>query len=252
MSLRSRLRRHTGDGRLARLFRSVRLEVFRLEDRSLPAVNVAVDAALDQHAINPMIYGTAFASTQQLLALNSPYNRSGGNAETRYNWQINASNHASDWYFESIASSTGGSAPSGEADNFISTTKAGGAQPTITIPTIGWVAKLGSNRNINVGSFQQGTYPSQTGWDPYWTPTNSPIRPGNGQTSSGPITGNDPNVANQPSSPAAEQGWIQHLVSTFGASTGNGVKYYTLDNEPSIWQSTHRDVHPVGPTMSEI
>ena len=30
-------------------------------------------------------------------------NRSGGNAETRYNWQINAHNHAADWYFESIA-----------------------------------------------------------------------------------------------------------------------------------------------------
>ncbi|HEX4588635.1 MAG TPA: glycoside hydrolase family 44 protein [Gemmataceae bacterium] len=232
---------------------SSRLRLERLETRALPAVTIAVNAALDQHAISPMIYGTAFASTAQLQDLNSPYNRSGGNAETRYNWQINASNHAADWYFESIASSTGGSAPSGEADNFISTTKAAGAQPTITIPTIGWVAKLGSNRNINVGSFQQQTYPSQQAWDPYWSPTNSPIRPGNGVLPSGQnITGNDPNVANQPATPAFQQGWIQHLVSTFGNANSGGVQYYTLDNEPSIWQSSHRDVHPVGATMAEI
>jgi hypothetical protein len=231
--------------------RNVRLRLQRLETRALPAVSITVNAALDQHAINPMIYGTAFASTAQLLDLNSPYNRSGGNAETRYNWQINASNHAADWYFESIASSTGGSAPSGEADNFISTTKTAGAQATITVPTIGWVAKLGSNRNINVGSFPQGTYANQTGYDPYWSATD-PNRPGNGQTSSGNITGNDPNVANQPATPAFQQGWIQHLVSTFGNANSGGVRYYTLDNEPSIWFSSHRDVHPTGATMAEI
>ena len=31
-----------------------------------------------------------------------------------------------------------------------------------------------------------------------------------------------------------------------------GVKYFLMDNEPSLWHSTHRDVHPVGPTMDEI
>src|SRR5262249_24366914 len=30
------------------------------------------------------------------------------------------------------------------------------------------------------------------------------------------------------------------------------VRYYLLDNEHSIWQGTHRDVHPIGPTMDEI
>ena len=29
-------------------------------------------------------------------------NRSGGNGTSTYNWQINAANHDSDWYFESI------------------------------------------------------------------------------------------------------------------------------------------------------
>src|SRR4051812_7563472 len=56
-----------------------RLNVERLEDRAVPAVAVTVDAALDRHAINPLVYGTAFASTAQLLDLNVPFNRSGGN-----------------------------------------------------------------------------------------------------------------------------------------------------------------------------
>jgi len=31
--------------------------------------------------------------------LNLTINRAGGNAETRYNWQLNAHNRASDWFF---------------------------------------------------------------------------------------------------------------------------------------------------------
>jgi hypothetical protein len=30
------------------------------------------------------------------------------------------------------------------------------------------------------------------------------------------------------------------------------VQHYILDNEPSIWHSTHRDVHPTGATMDEV
>ena len=38
-----------------------------------------------------------------------------------------------------------------------------------------------------------------------------------------------------------------------GARNANGgVRYYILDNEPSIWHSTHRDVRPTAPTMDEI
>ena len=209
----------------------------------MPTVTIAVNAALDLHAINPMIYGTAFATTPQLLDLNAPYNRSGGNAETTYNWQANATNHANDWYFESLPES--GAGVSGAADQFVSSTLAGGAQPTLTIPTIGWVAKLGPG-GTHLASFPASVYPNQTGYDPYWS------QAGNGMTAAGPITGNDPNLANQPSSPAFEQGWVQHLVNTFGNSTAGGVRYYTLDNEPSIWQSTHRDIHPTGASMAEI
>jgi hypothetical protein len=47
-----------------------------------PSVTINIDVAANRHAINPNIYGVAFASTAQLADLNSPLNRSGGNASS--------------------------------------------------------------------------------------------------------------------------------------------------------------------------
>src|SRR5512142_2934856 len=89
------------------------------------AVTIRVDAAANRHPIDPNIYGVAFASAQQLADLNVPLNRSGGNATTRYNWQLNASNRAADWFFESIGEES--SVPGELADTFIATSKSAGA-----------------------------------------------------------------------------------------------------------------------------
>jgi hypothetical protein len=55
-----------------------------------------------------------------------------------------------------------------------------------------------------------------------------------------------------PSNSTYQQSWVQHLVNQWGATSNGGLRYYILDNEPSIWHSTHRDVHPTGATMDEI
>src|SRR5262245_36682764 len=70
------------------------------------AVTVSVDVAANRRAINPAIYGVAYATTTQLLDLNAPLHRYGGNNTSRYNWQQNADNRGQDWYFESIAESS--------------------------------------------------------------------------------------------------------------------------------------------------
>src|SRR5258708_39922054 len=121
-------------------------------------ITINVDAAANRHPINPNIYGMAFASGADLADLNCPLNRSGGNAETRYNWQANASNRAADYFFESIP---GTSAVPGEHDDtFIGDTKAAGAQAMITVPIIGWVAKLGPGRD-KLASFSVAKYGQQ-------------------------------------------------------------------------------------------
>src|SRR2546422_128976 len=155
-----------------------------------PSATVNVDANLNRKAINPLIYGVAHASTTALSDLNSPLNRNGGNNTSRYNWSLNADNRGNDWYFESIgdASSVAGE----RGDTFISNTKAAGAQAMLTIPMIGWVAKLGASR-AKLASFSIAKYGPQTGNDWQWFPD-----AGNGGRSSDGkyVTGNDPNDAN--------------------------------------------------------
>ena len=207
-------------------------------------VTINVDATANVHAINPLIYGACFATAAQVADLRLPLNRQGGNAQTRYNWQLNADNRANDYYFESIGDT---SAVAGErGDDFISDSKTNGAEPMLTIPMIPWIAKLGANR-AKLASFSVAKYGPQNSTDPYMPDA------GNGDSTSGAnITGNNPNDANTPNSISIESAWAQHLVAKWGAGSSTGLKYYIMDNEPSLWCSTHRDVAPTGLTMAQL
>ncbi|CAN5414674.1 glycoside hydrolase family 44 protein [soil metagenome] len=206
---------------------------------------IQIDASANRHAINPLIYGTAWATPAQLLDLNAPLNRAGGNTTSRYNWQLNADNRANDWYFESIAYPS--AVPGEVGDTFIQDSKNGGAQPMLTIPLTDWVAKVGPNRQ-KLSSFSISKYGAQTGSDSQWFPD-----AGNGVRTNGQnVTGNDLNDANVPNSVGFQQGWVQHLIGRWGNSANSGLRYYLLDNESSIWFSTHRDVQPAGVTMDDM
>ncbi|HEX2060518.1 MAG TPA: glycoside hydrolase family 44 protein, partial [Thermoanaerobaculia bacterium] len=76
---------------------------------------------------------------------------------------------------------------------------------------------------------------------------------GNGRYPNGtPITGNDPNDANMLVDSAYMGEWVEHLVTRWGGAGNGGLRYYILDNEPSIWHGTHRDVRPNAPSMDEL
>lgn len=188
----------------------------------------------------------AFASTADLIAMNAPSNRQGGNTATRYNWRQDAANHAADWYFESIIEDKGVMA--GMSDAFIKSSLAAGSAPFITVPMIGWVAKVGP-RGQKLASYSIAKYGPQTGSDWQWYPD-----AGNGILSStnSPIVGNDPNDANVPTNSTDQKQFIQYIASKWGQSTKGGVKHYILDNEPSIWHATHRDVFPSGLSMDDL
>ena len=206
---------------------------------------ITVDVTKNQHAINPNVYGVAFAPTAQVLSdLNVPLNRSGGNSTSTYNWLLNADNKSNDWYFESIGypSSVAGE----QGDTFIAASKAGNAQAMLTIPTIGWVANLAAGR-AKLDSFSQAKYGAQTAVDPYWSDAGNGILKSTNQN----VTGNNPKDACVPSDAVFQGKWMDHLVQKWGKASAGGLKYYLMDNEPSIWQATHRDVHPVGQKMAE-
>jgi hypothetical protein len=207
-------------------------------------VQIEVDAASRQRIISPLVYGLAFATPAQLQDLNVPLNRWGGNPTSRYNWQVNADNRGQDWYFESIAHESAVAGAS--ADDFITESRAGGAEPMLTIPMVGWVARVGPGRT-KLASFSIARYGPQTDRDWQWFPD-----AGNGIRPDGSFVANDPADASVAANEVFQQGWVQHLVARWGAAGAGGVRYYILDNEPSIWHATHRDVHPVGATMDEV
>ncbi len=200
--------------------------------------SLQVDAASGRHAISPFIYGINFAEEGIAAELNLPVNRWGGNATTRYSWQNDTSNRASDWYFENIPNDnpSPGDLPDGSSsDRFVEQNLNTGSKTLLTVPLIGWTPK---SREVACG-FSVSKYGTQQDADPW----NADC--GNGYYSNGsPITGNAPQDTSMAVGPDFVQEWISHLIGRYGAAGSGGVTFYNLDNEPMLWHHTHRDVHP--------
>ena len=210
-------------------------------------MSVTIDAAANVHAISPLIYGVAaFDNVSTTLSdLNSPINRHGGNATSLYNWQVNAGNRGRDWYFESI--DEGSVTPGRSILDLVAANKQSQAASMITIGMTGWVAKLGAAR-AKTACFSIAKYGAQSGNDWQWMPD-----AGNGvRASGGNVTGNDPNDCALPADANFQRGLVQLLTQTHGSASNGGVRYYLMDNETALWNSTHRSVHPQAAGMDEI
>lgn len=191
-----------------------------------------------------------FADENLAKELKLPVRRWGGNATTRYNWQNDISNHASDWYFENIPNdnSNPGALPDGSsADQFIDQNRRTGTDTILTLPLIGWTPKGTPQDRTDACGFSVALYGPQQNTNPYQPDC------GNGLTPSGnPITGNNPADTSIAITPSFVQDWIHYLISRYGSAANGGVRFYDLDNEPMLWNSTHRDVHPNPTSYDEL
>ncbi|HTY43424.1 MAG TPA: glycoside hydrolase family 44 protein [Thermoanaerobaculia bacterium] len=216
-------------------------------------IAVTVDPASNRHPISALIYGVNFGDDAQALALRWPARRWGGNGTTRYSWQDDIANHASDWFFYNIESQPDpGTLPDGStADLFIDATRAAGSETVLTIPLIGWTPTDRVRRwGFSVAKYgaQQQTECTATGYPPWCQPD-----AGNGNHADGtPITGNDPHDTSREIGPDFVTGWMQHVEGRVGSAAAGGVRFFALDNEPDLWNSTHRDVHPAPLSYDEI
>ena len=189
---------------------------------------IDVDAGSDVHPISPYIYGVSGAPPDYLLALDAHLNSWGGNANTRYNWQLgNAWNAARDWEYRNGDYGYKGKSAS---DDFISQTLSTGADVLMTLPTIGWVA---SNNDNNTCSF-----PGADG--------KCSNAKGASCRQAGEVA--DPNRANVPSDVNSIVAWVKHMT----ADAKYNVRFMAMDNEPDVWGETHYDVHPKCTTYDEI
>ncbi|GGJ29212.1 glycoside hydrolase family 44 protein [Deinococcus roseus] len=210
------------------------------------ALSLYVDAALARKPISPNIYGISFAGETLARDLKLPVRRWGGNRTSRFNYKVDADTTANDWYFEGypVANSNPGILPRGNAvDLFIQQDKRTATSSLITVPMVGYVTR---DRNITCG-FSVSKYGAQQAVDPWHTDCGNGIKPDGSF-----ITGNNPLDTSVASNSAFVQGWITYLTQTFGKAGAGGVKYYNLDNEPNLWNSTHRDVHPQPTSYDEL
>ena len=201
-----------------------------------PALNI--DTSTERHTISEGIYGMNFAPEELAAELRLPVCRWGGNGTTRYNWQNDTSNHASDWYFENIPedNSSPSLLPDGSAaDLFVEQNRRTNTASLITVPLIGWTPKA---RAFACG-FSVALYGAQESTDPWQPDCGNGVKPGGAL-----ITGNNPADTSTQIGPDFVKAWINYLTAKYGTAGNGGVAYYDLDNEPMLWNSTHRDVHP--------
>lgn len=133
---------------------------------------LTVDAGNETHAISPYIYGAngwqldaASANTANFTVL-----RWGGDATSRYNYKLNTTNSASDWYFENFAGQNGAFPNPGTTANFtdfVTATDAAGMAALGTVPVQGWVSNgsTGNSGSSPACGFPATTYPNQQKFD---------------------------------------------------------------------------------------
>lgn len=212
---------------------------------------LSVNVAAGRHAISPYIYGMNYAEEALADELDLPVRRWGGNSTTRYNWQADIHNTGADWYFENIPEENNNRAalPNGSAaDKFVEQNNRTGTETLMTVPLIGWTPKSNSPlAHPFACGFKVSKYGNQDSTDWEWD-----ADCGNGISGGENITGNSASDTSIQAPPSFVTNWINHLKANYGTAANGGVMFYNLDNEPMLWNSTHRDVHPQPTTYDEM
>lgn len=232
------------------------------------AVQITVNALANRHPISPLIYGVNFPpSTAYIQTTGATFIRWGGNASSSYNWTNYFADSGRDWYYQDNVFAALGlntSTTGANSVTFLQDVVQAGADPLMTLPMLGWVAK-GGPQYYSFSVKKYGYQPCAT--NPYLADDGDGIQSAAGCPGSTPqftpaspvyVTNNDPNDANVPlvDTPEANAApgtvtrsqWVAALTPAFGSAP----HFYDLDNEPMLWSSTHRDVHPQPPTYAEI
>jgi beta-mannanase len=210
---------------------------------------VKIDASAPKRAISPYIYGKnnslsdnssgtgnalTAAEWQRLRDLGiQMFRENGGNNATKYNWRLKLSSHP-DWYNNVYAHDWDYAAKSLH-DNIPS------AQGMWAFQLIGKAAKTGS-ANFNDWSYNQSQW---------WDGVKQNLC-GGGEVN--PLGGEVARVNGNPSlylenwNADSTTGILDHWFGTGGAGLDpDKIQYWSMDNEPEIWNGTHDDVYPVQP-----
>ena len=221
-------------------------------------VTVNINTLANRHQISPYIYGINTLNSSDITNLSPGIARFGGNEASDYNWKLFTYNSGGDWFFEDFGLGVDSVALTQYAVN-------AGSQMLTTMPMLGWVAKESENGTNHNWSFSVATYGAQCKTDP----NNSDAGNGQKPDCQTPTTSNASTNAYYPLVDTTSdcttgnclyrQEWATALSTAFGRSTCNvpyssitSCHFYDMDNEPEIWDGSHRDIHPIHPGYTEL
>lgn len=194
---------------------------------------IAVDPSKTIGPISPYVYGV---NSQEVGGLGVTVRRMGGNRQTAYNWETNASNAGSDYHHVSDdwpCTSLGYrncDEPGAQFVDFALANKHLGAESLATVPLVDYVT---ADKNHEVPEAEKA-------------PSKRWVR-------SYPTKGNAYALAPDLRDGAVyEDEFVNFLVHKLGTADRGGIKFYSLDNEPSLWPSTHPRIHPEKTTYKEM
>lgn len=198
------------------------------------------------HRISPLIYGVTYvprleAERGYQWELGPSARRWGGNSSSRYNFGLgNAWNAGSDWFFRNL-DYTGGARTFAHL-RFLDENRARKVASALTLPMLGWVAKDRSSYAFSVR--ERGP---QARVDPALSDAGDGVGRAGGLLSPPP-----PRKTSVPAPPELISAWVKTLREADRQAGARGVQAYILDNEPTLWSSTHRDVHPEPVSYQEL
>ncbi|MCY3017752.1 MAG: hypothetical protein NTW87_01795, partial [Planctomycetota bacterium] len=222
-----------------------------------------VDVKAEGKPISPYIYGASMGDRAVAKEAGLTIMRAGGNPVTPFNWKHGFSNKGADWFY------TNDGVETPPEKNWLGTfhgeNKKAGVETYLTIPIMGRVAKDGTSVAFDIKK-----YPDQDSWAAKSQPTDPHPNAGSGrQYVKGP-DGNkvldkngkpalkdiepDPNDTSVEMPPEEQAQMLEFMTKNMGYGTADqgGVKFVALDNEPMLWASTHRGMHPKGCSYDEL
>ncbi len=194
----------------------------------MPVFNCTISPPATPHKILSDIYGLAAPSPATVTNWNVPLIRWGGNTAECYNWKLgNAWNTGKDWFFENVAIEPHA------WRNFLEITERTGGRVFMNLPLIGFVAKDTSSYSFSIKKYG----PQQH--DPV------KVDAGNGVRLDGSLVqGNDRFDSAIVANPEFISEWVRAMKTQFPRLFAERRIVFALGNEPMLWNSTHRDVHP--------
>ena len=199
----------------------------------MPDVNFSINAAQGVHSISPYIYGANQFNTST-PPVNLGLQRLGGNRWTGYNWETNYSNAGTDYLNNSDLYLTNGQVlpPGGAITPALQAAATRGNALLVTVPIAGYVA-ADANGPVSAAEVAPSSRWKQV------VAKKSSI-PGQ------PALSTTPNPSDNYVFTDEFAYWLKNTKQP-----GQQV-FYTLDNEPGLWDDTHPRIHPNKPTFAEL